>query len=177
MRIGTLLLGGALGAAAAYLLDPDRGRTRRARLRDQLAARARDARDEAARTGRHASNVAQGVLHETAGSAATALAGAPAEDVDDATLAARVRSEALGDPDVPEGVAMNVEGGTVVLRGELDSRDEIDALVARVRAVKGVRAVEDMLRVSGRPAPNKAAAIEASERAARDVPATGRSIG
>jgi hypothetical protein len=33
---------GAIGAAAAYWLDPDNGAGRRARMRSQLAARGRD---------------------------------------------------------------------------------------------------------------------------------------
>ena len=40
-RLGSMALGLGAGALGAYLLDPERGRSRRARLADQAAALAR----------------------------------------------------------------------------------------------------------------------------------------
>jgi hypothetical protein len=41
----------------------------------------------------------------------------------------------------------------VQLRGELPSQTLIDALVARTRAIQGVREVESLLHTTGTPAP------------------------
>ena len=54
----------ALGAAAAYFLDPQLGKGRRAKLRDQAMARARRGADRAEGMGRDAANRAQGMAHE-----------------------------------------------------------------------------------------------------------------
>ena len=56
----------ALGAAAAYFFDPQSGRGRRARLRDQAMSRARRGAEHAEGMGRDAANRAQGFAHEAA---------------------------------------------------------------------------------------------------------------
>jgi hypothetical protein len=61
-----MLLGGvALGAGLMYILDPDRGRRRRALLRDQLVSASNKASDAVGKTSRDLSNRAQGVIAET----------------------------------------------------------------------------------------------------------------
>lgn len=64
----TLMCGVAAGAALMYFLDPDRGRTRRALLRDKVVGLSNDLGDAAAGTARDLRNRAQGVIAE-AGSA------------------------------------------------------------------------------------------------------------
>ena len=62
---GLLLLGGiGLGAALMYMLDPDKGRRRRALLRDQLTSASNRASKALGRTSRDLSNRAQGVVAE-----------------------------------------------------------------------------------------------------------------
>lgn len=56
--------GAAAGALAQYLTDPRAGRSRRARLRDQGAARARDGRDALGRKIRYQRGRVKGLLHE-----------------------------------------------------------------------------------------------------------------
>jgi hypothetical protein len=50
----------ALGAGLAYLFDPDRGRTRRAYIGQQISGRTSDVTEFARRTGKHWSNKARG---------------------------------------------------------------------------------------------------------------------
>lgn len=184
MKLRTLFIGGAAAAAATYLFDPRSGAGRRARLRDQLMARMRDVRAEAERKERHVVNVAQGAaaemrsraseIGERATSTTSVIQDAGA---DDALLHDRVLSEALGRPDVPKDrIVVNVEDGIVVLRGELDTQRQIDDVLERVGAVRGVRAIDSLLHVHGTPAPNTRDAREASDRAERDVPSSGAAI-
>ncbi len=60
---GLLLLGGiGLGAGLMYMLDPDRGRRRRALVRDQLTSASNRASKALGRASRDLSNRAQGVV-------------------------------------------------------------------------------------------------------------------
>jgi hypothetical protein len=73
---------------------------------------------------------------------------------DDQVLHDRVASELFRDQDLPKGdINVNVEFGKVVLRGEVESRELIDDVVTRVRAIEGVNDVESLLHVPGEPAP------------------------
>lgn len=59
-------IGVAAGAAASFLADPDQGRSRRARLGDQAAARGRDLAREARQESRHMADKAKGAIIEAA---------------------------------------------------------------------------------------------------------------
>jgi hypothetical protein len=158
-RVG-FLAGVALGAAAMYFLDPDRGRGRRARTRDQLAARRRRVERERERVRRYEEGVVEGLAH----------VGGPAHPpVDDHALADRVKS-ALGPQLHLDRVSIDVTDSIVELRGELDGQETIDELVLRVRTVPGVLGVVSLLHLPGQPAPNKAAALDASRRAEEPSP-------
>lgn len=82
-----LVVAGA-GAAAAYLLDPVSGRSRRARLSDQARARLSQTTNELQAKGRYEMGRVKGAIHEAG----------PDTDfpVDDAELLQKVRSEAVG---------------------------------------------------------------------------------
>ena len=56
-----VFVGGALGALAMYLLDPQSGRRRRARARDQLVHASRVLNDAGKVTARDAAQRAQGI--------------------------------------------------------------------------------------------------------------------
>ena len=160
MRIRTLVLGGLIGGAIAYLYDPVSGRGRRAQLRDRGVAEARKLRERADAKQRHLSNLTRGTIEgmKTPG----------VDQTDDATLTQRIRSEVFGSADVPsDRIALNVVDGVAELRGELDAQEDIDALFVRVSAVRGVRSVRNHLRVHGAVAPNKEEALRASEDAER----------
>ena len=155
MRIRNLLIGGALGAALAYYLDPDLGRGRRARLQDQLGARARDGRHALERTGRRLRDQAAGavVQLETA---------TPEEPEDDLTVLSRVESVLFGMPGFPRrSVSAEVVNGRLTLRGEVASEDEAGDIAEAAGRIKGVGAVESLLHPPGQVAPNKAAARRA----------------
>ena len=135
-----LVLGAIAGAAAMSLLDPARGRARRARLADQAAAAARSAaRDGSKRLDHLGSTVAgkaSALTHITSGS----------EPANDEALADKVRSELFADPAIPKSdLLINVEGGTVVLRGEVESA--LMAIIERKTGrIPGVREVRNLLR-------------------------------
>ena len=143
-----LALGALLGAAVAYLFDPQSGRGRRAMLRDRSSALMRQGGRETAQAGRavasEAYGVAQKVQHAKDG---------PTE-YDDATLAQKVQSEVFRDPDVPKGqINVNAEDGIVVLRGEVERPELIEELVEKTRKVQGVREVQNLMHLPGTPAP------------------------
>ena len=63
-RIVGVLLSAAVGAAAAYLLDPERGRARRALARDKAIAATNRLNDALEGKSRHWSNIARGYVAE-----------------------------------------------------------------------------------------------------------------
>lgn len=155
------LLFAAASAVAAYFLDPDRGRTRRAKISDQLnpAVRrpTRKAEDQFAKKRQYAHDKAQGLAHEL-----TTARPAPANDQE---LADRVRSEVLGKPEYHDRT-FNVDAvdGVVSLRGEAATPEQLKQLEAAVANVPGVVGVDSFLHLPGTPAPNKAEALDANQR-------------
>ena len=147
------LLTGALGAAAAYFLDPDNGARRRNVARDWTTARLRRGAEEAQRKAQYAQGVATGVAQQAK---QAVPGGEQKEPLDDVTLARKVESIIFRPEDAPKDkVSVNAEDGVVYLRGELESRDEIDELVKAANGVDGVRRVENLLHVPAEPAPSK----------------------
>lgn len=138
-------LGGVgAGALIVYLLDPVAGRTRRARLADQAAARARDAVGEAGRFGRKVASDVEGRVQ----AARYGSEGYTAPN--DVTLARKVESEVLGRPDIPKGsVLVNVEHGRVVLRGTVERPELRDELTRLTLEVDGVGEVENLVHLPG----------------------------
>src|SRR5881227_3819370 len=66
MNKGVALVGGVgLGAALMYIFDPDRGKRRRALIRDKVEAAGNKIGDKAEKMGRDLSNRAYGVVAET----------------------------------------------------------------------------------------------------------------
>ena len=146
--LGIGLIGAAAGAAASFLLDPARGRARRARVRDQGAATVRQA---ARRAGRAATRVRADVSGRV--SAIRASRNADRWPTDDATLSDRIQSSVFRDPSLPKGdINMNVERGVVVLRGEVPDQATRERLVAEVEAIDGVWSVRDLLHLPGEEA-------------------------
>jgi len=143
-RILAFAGGVAVGAVAAYLLDPILGRTRRARLADQAAAGGRDALEGAERLGRQMASDVEGRIE------AARYGTEGYEAPNDVTLARKVESEVLGRPDVPKGsILVNAEHGRVVLRGRVDRPELRDDLTRLVLAVDGVDEVENLIHLPG----------------------------
>jgi osmotically-inducible protein OsmY len=138
-----ILFGAAIGAAAAWFLDPNDGTRRRNVVRDKTMKYARQGKDEAARKATHA--------RETVKGKATAVAPGtgrePAEErLNDPALKAKVESEIFRDPDVPKGqVSVSVDEGIVSLRGQVEDPAKIEALREAAEKVEGVRRVESLL--------------------------------
>jgi hypothetical protein len=138
----------AIAAVAAWLLDPQSGRRRRALLRDRTAGLLRRTATRSARAGRHVAADAHGLVQK-----ATHLREEP-KDFDDATLKSKVETELFRPADAPKGqLNVNVQYGVVQLRGAVDSPELVEELARRTRSVRGVREVENLLHVTGTPAP------------------------
>jgi hypothetical protein len=119
--------GAAVGALVAFFLDPDRGRSRRALTRDQLAALMR-------RTGRRIGRTLRWSEGPVVGLAAQVITSPwhVEEPIDDETLAHKVETELIRDPSGPKGqINVNAENGTVIVRGVVDSPEEIERSGAR----------------------------------------------
>jgi hypothetical protein len=155
-RWRTMLASAVAGAALAYFLDPDRGRARRARFRDQAAALFRRGGRRLGRTGRLAGSEAYGLWQRAAHRT-------PEEPYpDDLTLAHKVESELFGDADIPKGsININVEDGIVVFRGQVERPDQANRLEEGAGRIPGVRGVRNLLHLPGTAAPNKAEARRA----------------
>jgi hypothetical protein len=137
------------GAALAYFLDPQSGRRRRHQTRDQLLSLARQGTKRARKLVHHASADAAG----TARRAAHALRRAEDVELDDATLVDKVESIVFRKHDVPKGqININAENGVVFLRGQVEDPGLVETLETRVRNVRGVKDVENLLHASEPPA-------------------------
>lgn len=91
--------------------------------------------------------------------------------VDDETLTQRVESEIYRDATLPKGpVTIHARDGVVTLRGALERNEQMRAFENAVRDVPGVRDVENLLHLPGTAAPNKRAALDASEKAEESMP-------
>jgi osmotically-inducible protein OsmY len=149
-KFRTVLLAGALGAAASYFFDPERGKGRRSRARDQLGALLRSGR-------RNVEGTAMQVTDRARGAVAEVQHARSERAQDDLTVLSRVQSEVMGRPDFPKGrVNADVVDGRLTLRGELDSEEQIRDLVQAASRVSGVVEVVNLLHLPGTPPPNEA---------------------
>jgi osmotically-inducible protein OsmY len=143
------LLAGAMGAALAYFLDPDRGKRRRNMARDRLFSVARRSANRIGKTARYTAGNAYGLTQRAA-----RLNSEPEPLPNDAALSHKVQSELFRDPAVPKGkINVNAEEGVVVLRGEVQRQEQIRALEERVRDIDGVLGVQNLLHLPNTPPP------------------------
>jgi len=146
----SFLAGAVVGAVFAELFDPERGRRRR----ERAAGAVRHGEHRAARAGR--ATVLQ-VFGRARGARHRLFPPEPAP-LDDAGLAHKVESVLFRDPSVPKGrISVNAELGTVYLRGELESAEQIDDVVHAAEGIVGVEVVS-LLHTPGTPAPHPAGA-------------------
>jgi hypothetical protein len=129
------------GIAIAYFLDPSNGRRRRHTTRDRTRSLSRHGLRRTRKLVHHTTSdtygLGQRLLHRLP---------RPTPDLDDATLAHKVESVLFRDRDVPKGeINVNAENGVVVLRGQVARPGLVETLEARVRKVRGVRGVENLL--------------------------------
>ena len=122
-----------LGTGLMYLLDPDRGRRRRALLRDKGAWAARKTGDCIEVTARDVRNRTQGMVTEIQSHFSL-------EQVDDSKLVERVRSKLGRIVSHPGAIEVSAQNGRVTLSGPI-LVEEIPELLACVNRVNGVKQV------------------------------------
>jgi uncharacterized membrane protein len=140
---GRVVTGIALGAGLMYFLDPDRGRRRRAMLRDQAVHAAHQAADAAGATSSDLQNRLYGMGAEL-------RSWFREEEVSDEVLSARVRSVIGTVVSHPGSIRVTVRDGHVLLEGPVLAR-EVRRLLKRVARVRSVIDVEDHLEVHQHP--------------------------
>lgn len=148
-RRGRWLLAGLVaGAGLARFVDPVRGRQRRQRVAAVLRRGTRRLTRKTRATTLQTLGHAKGGLHRL-------LPARAAEPLDDAGLAHKVESVLFRDPHVPKGqISVNAERGSVFLRGQVESPELIDDLLASVRKIRGVSDVVNLLHLPGTEAPH-----------------------
>jgi len=143
MRKGVALVGGlGLGAVLMYVFDPDRGKGRRAVIRDKVDSAAHKIGDAAEKMGRDISHRAQGVMAETKSLFRQ-------DQVSDDVLVERVRSRFGRLPVDIGGFEVLAHDGIVTLRGQIGA-DEVPKVLRAARFVRGVKAVDNHLTVGPR---------------------------
>jgi uncharacterized membrane protein len=134
-----IFLGGALGALAMYLLDPQQGRRRRARTRDKVVHAGKVLNEAGKVTARDTAHRAKGLLASTRKLFDHG-------QVDDDVLVGRVRAELGRFVSHSHAIEVAAQGGHVTLSGPILA-EEVRPLLRCVRRVPGVRAVSDRLSV------------------------------
>ena len=154
-RLGVIAASAAAGMVVAYLCDPDRGRSRRARLADQTGAAVRRGRRRAERKARYGRGHLVGAVREAAG-------GGRLTPVDDIAVGQGIKQRFARLDIATSDISIDVVEGTATLRGQLDDDDQIRRVLDEAMKVPGVREVESFLHQPGQPAPNKAASLRAT---------------
>lgn len=142
MNPGIAIISGAgLGAATMYLLDPDRGRRRRALMQDQAIKGSRTISDAADATARDVRTRSIGLFRKIE----SWFAARPVDEADQA-VTSRVRSNLGMVLRHPRSVEVSVHQGHVTLHGPI-LEDEVDETLRVVSRIPGVRHVENRLEV------------------------------
>jgi uncharacterized membrane protein len=135
---GAYFLGGiGLGAGAMYLLDPDRGRSRRAHLRDQIVSCLNEFGDAIDVIGRDLGHRATGMVAEGRAIFST-------EEASDRVLSERVRSKIGRVLSHPGAIEVTARDGKISLTGHVLEHEVAD-LLSCVSGVHGVQGVDNQL--------------------------------
>lgn len=138
MKRAAGLIGAAgIGAGLMYLFDPDRGKRRRAGIRNKAKRINRVATDVAAKTQRDLRNRLRGVVCELK---AFVRPGITSDDV----LEARVRSKMGRLVLHPHAIAVRAREGRITLSGPILTA-EVLPLVDAVATMRGVKDIENLL--------------------------------
>jgi uncharacterized membrane protein len=133
--LGTL----GLGAGVMYFYDPDRGRRRRALVRDKVT-RTLNQSDE------FIDKAAVDLRNRTRGTLAEAMAMLSDEEAPDWILEERVRAELGRVARHPRAIEVSANQGRVTLSGPILG-DDVERVLSRVAAVRGVKGVDNQLEV------------------------------
>ena len=126
----------AAGVAIMYLFDPDRGKRRRAGVRDKAVKTLHGFSTQVEKATRDFSNRTQGVI-----AGARSLVNHPSAD----NLADRIRSRMGRIVSHPHAIEVRAGDGTVILQGPILAQ-EMDRLLRTVRYMQGVKSIENRLR-------------------------------
>ena len=138
MNKGLAMLGSlGIGAGLMYLLDTDRGRRRRAMLRDKAAR----ALSESRRSMRTTSQDFRNRIRGLSAGARTLVNKAP---VSDEVLIERVRSKMGRVVSHPHSINVTADNGRVTLSGPI-FKIEVPRLIVCASSIPGVTGVENML--------------------------------
>ncbi|WP_420476395.1 SRPBCC family protein [Noviherbaspirillum sp. ST9] len=141
---GKWLAGAAIGAAAMYLSDPDRGRRRRALIRDKMVSTAHRSQGALGTASRDLANRMQGVRAKTG-----RLFSRRPKGAGDQLLVERVRSMVGRAVSHPHAIKVHAQDGSVILSGPVLTHEKAQLLEA-VRTVSGVKSIDDALQVHER---------------------------
>jgi hypothetical protein len=122
-----------------YLFDPNRGKARRAVLRDQVGSGWRHGRSVFGNVAADLQNRAYGALAEMRGRIAPQT-----EPVSDQRLAARVHSSLGRITAHAHAIHVETKDGAVILGGPV-LIDEVDRILRHVRAIPGVAHVDNRM--------------------------------
>ena len=139
----TFAAGLGIGTGLMFLLDPDRGKRRRALLRDKMVWASRKVAEGCQGTTLDLRNRAQGVIHGVQ----SRFSSAP---VDDATLVERVRSKLGRLVSHPGSIHVTVQDGIVTFSGSTVAGEAIK-LLKGVKRIPGVREVVTYLETQAEP--------------------------
>jgi hypothetical protein len=143
--MGALLVAAGVGALAEYFfLDRQHGGRRRHIVRDRTRAALRRRSRDAVRRAKYLEGVAEGVAHKAVH--AVPGTGGRKEPPDDVTLAQKVESIAFRKAGVPKGhVSVNADKAVIYLRGQVESDEQIEALIRATHEIEGVTGVKNLL--------------------------------
>jgi osmotically-inducible protein OsmY len=133
MKGRDLVAGAGIGAALAYILDPNRGNYRRAIVRDKVTRATRITRDGLSTTARDVGNRMRGIAAATNGRLYS-------EDVSDERLVERVRAKLGRACSHPRAIDVFARDGEVTMRGPILAH-EVEGVIALTSSVRGVRQV------------------------------------
>lgn len=137
-ELTTFVGGAALGIAAMYMLDPDKGKRRRALVGDKAHALVSDTRQAVGAATRDAAHRIQGLRAR----ARRLLSDTPVPD--DLQLIERVRARMGRLVSHPHAIQVGANNGRVTLSGPILAH-EVARLLDAIRTVWGVSALDDRL--------------------------------
>lgn len=140
----SLVSGASLGAGLMFILDPDRGKRRRALTRDQAVRWSRKTREFAGVASRDVQNRAKGM------GAAVSSWVRPQPPVSDRVLAERVRAKLGQFSRHPSAIDVHVTDGGVTISGPV-LEDEVDGICQAIARITGVTRISNHLEPHASP--------------------------
>ncbi len=138
-RLFVVMMGIGLGAGLMYILDPDRGRTRRALIRDKTGSVIRKTGEQLGGTAENLGNHAKGVVAEAAG----VIRRSP---ITDQELIERARAKVSELIQNAGNIQVTAANGRITLSGPVLA-SQVQNIVEQVARMPGVKRVQNHLTV------------------------------